>query len=352
MIMEKSTISRNFALTLGLLVSAVILAGCQPAKKEPADPQPPARQANAPQPKPKPPPLPPTRPQPPKQQPASQATPGVWDPWKEPGPKAAAEQPPDVTPQPRPDAAPEAAPDAPIRPPSDRAVSVEPNNVPEPPLVVEADKAPDLGPPLVDNFKDLQQLDKVRPVWLDKVNNRVVMVGRVWQTDALLELFACLKDTKEHEAIVTVDVKAITVHAGLLAVGANVGHPVKFDPQYVPAAGTQIEVTVVWKDKDGRRQTAPAQDWIFDLETKKAMTHPWGFAGSGFWEDEQTGQRHYQAESGDFICVSNFSTAMLDLPIQSSDQNNALMFKAFTERIPPRGTPVTLLLAPKLKKGK
>jgi len=41
---------------------------------------------------------------------------------------------------------------------------------------------------------------------------------------------------------------------------------------------------------------------------------------------------------------------MLDLPIESSQANNALMFKAYTERIPPLGTPVTVLLRPKLEK--
>jgi len=40
---------------------------------------------------------------------------------------------------------------------------------------------------------------------------------------------------------------------------------------------------------------------------------------------------------------------MLDLPIESSQANNSLMFRAYTERIPPRGTPVTVLLKPKLE---
>jgi hypothetical protein len=35
---------------------------------------------------------------------------------------------------------------------------------------------------------------------------------------------------------------------------------------------------------------------------------------------------------------------MMDLPIPSSVSNEALLFEAFTERIPPRGTKVRLLL--------
>ncbi len=223
---------------------------------------------------------------------------------------------------------------------------------PEPPPVGELDQEPeatiDLGPPLVEDAAGLTRLDPVKPLWLDPGNKRVVMVGQVCQTDAPLEMFACLRNTKEHEAVVTVDVVAMAVHAGLLHLGAKVGGPVRFDPGYVPASGTEIEVTILWKNQQGERQTARAQDWILDPETGQAMAHPWVFAGSGFWEDERTGQKYYQADGGDFICVSNFPSAMLDLPIESSQADSQLLFRAFTERIPPLGTPVTLVLTPKL----
>jgi hypothetical protein len=79
------------------------------------------------------------------------------------------------------------------------------------------------------------------------------------------------------------------------------------------------------------------------------MTQPFVFAGSSFWTDEQTGKRHYQAEGGDFVCVSNFGTAMLDIPVRSSQSNESLEFEAFSEKIPPLGAPVRLVFKPKLK---
>jgi hypothetical protein len=67
------------------------------------------------------------------------------------------------------------------------------------------------------------------------------------------------------------------------------------------------------------------------------------------YKDEETGEEHYMADSsGELICVSNFPTATLDVPIESSDSDAALMFEAFTEHIPPLGTPVTMVLTPKL----
>ena len=207
----------------------------------------------------------------------------------------------------------------------------------------------ELGPPLVENVEKLIRLHPVFPVWADRENKRIILVGEVCQRKGMLEMFACLRRTKEHESIVVVDTTAQIVHAGLLAVGAEAGRPVQFHPTYRPAAGDEIEVTVIWKDKEGRQHTARAQDWVRHSGTKKAMEHPWVFAGSMFSKSEETGQVSYMADGGDFICVSNFPTAMLDLPVASSNLNAELQFEAFTERIPPEGTPVTLILTPKKK---
>ena len=85
-------------------------------------------------------------------------------------------------------------------------------------------------------------------------------------------------------------------------------------------------------------------------KTEKAMPFDWVFGGSGFWKDEQTGEQHYQANGGDFICVSNFPTAMLDLPVESTQTNADLLFHAFTAHIPPKGTKVRLVLLPRVMK--
>lgn len=206
-----------------------------------------------------------------------------------------------------------------------------------------------LGEPLVENPENLKRLDPFFPVWIDPEGKRLVLLGAVAQERAPLEMFACLRGTKEHESVVVIDTKAFIVHAGLLALGAEAGHPVRFQPEYAPASGTEIAIDVAWKDKDGNVQTTKAQDWVRNVETNEPLKGNWVFAGSGFWTDDQTGKRHYQAEGGDFICVSNFPSAMLDLPIESTQANSGLMFEAFTEKIPPRGTPVTVILKPQLK---
>jgi len=200
--------------------------------------------------------------------------------------------------------------------------------------------------------KDPPGMTRLMPgydVWIDAANKRVVMDGTVCLREGQLEMFACTKGTKEHESVVAANTKAYAVHAGLLAVGAKVGTPVQFQPTYKPATGTEIEIGVVWTDKNGTVHRDRAQDWIQNVKTGKAMEYSWVFSGSGFWEDPDGGPKRYMAEAGDFICISNFPSAMLDLPVQSSQSNEELLFQAYTEHIPPLGTKVRLVLTPKLK---
>jgi hypothetical protein len=195
----------------------------------------------------------------------------------------------------------------------------------------------------------LRRLSKTHDVWLDTQRKAVVIDGEVCLREGQLEMFACPKGTKEHESVVALNCLPEEVHAGLLAAGAKPGKAVKFDPKYEPASGDIIDIVVLWRDAEGGKHQARAQEWIKHAKTEKAMEYDWVFAGSGFWKDEETGKQHYQANGGDFICVSNFPTATLDLPVESSQANSELLFLAFTENIPPKGTKVRVVLIPRKK---
>lgn len=190
-------------------------------------------------------------------------------------------------------------------------------------------------------------------VWVDTKRKWVILEGQVCLREGPpLEMFACLAGTKEHESVVSIETKAYMVHAALLAVGARPGTPVKFDPKYQPATGPLVDIFLYWTDKAGKPQRARAQDWVRNMKTKKAMEHPWVFAGSFFHVDAETGERRYMAEGGELICVSNFSSATLDLPVASSQSAEELLFDAFTERIPTEGTKVRVALMPRLEPEK
>lgn len=274
----------------------------------------------------------------------------------------------------------------------------------------------------------LVPLNKAGTVLLDAKGKRLVVKSKVVLREGVLEMLACLKQTKEHESILAVDAKAYVIHTGLLALGAKPGRPVQFVREvktpdgetkliedYKPPTGQKIDIYLQWKDKDGKLRRVPSQSWVrhninrfytaklkplpADLELpeepadgdlrydkrigeliwfghmtsekrdellklskderyRKAvesfhrqsqpreMKAEWVFAGSGFHTDEETGKRYYQAEGGDLICVANFPTATIDVAIESSADEGGLLFEAYTERIPPAETEVTIELVP------
>jgi hypothetical protein len=259
-------------------------------------------------------------------------------------------------------------------------------------------------------------LNKNGTVLLDKPGRRLLLKTEVVLREGLLEQFCCLKQTKEHESILSLDGRAHTVHAGLLALGAKVGSPVRYTPEYKAPTGQRIEIFVSWTDEKGKLRRVPAQSWVrkatqrfwgvklealpaglklpenselryeeklkelswygpmtlrqkeqfLALSTDKAyrsaiahffeqgqsheMKADFVFAGSGFYKDEETKQEYYLAEDGDFICVANFPGATIDVSVPSSPEGEGVLFEAYTERIPPRETPVTVELIPVFEK--
>jgi hypothetical protein len=213
-------------------------------------------------------------------------------------------------------------------------------------VVVEEEESPEKV--VMEAFQappDAKQLSD-RRLWVDRKKHRVYIDGYVAMQDGPLEMFACPVGTKEHESIVATLARSRDVHAALLAIGAKPGTPVSFAPRFVPATGQRIRVWVCYRDEQGKFQAIDARTWVRKNETEQQMEPDWVFGGSGFWKDEQTGREFYQADSGDLICVSNFTSAMLDVPIASSAEADDLQYVPFSKRIPKRGTPIRLVLVP------
>jgi hypothetical protein len=191
-------------------------------------------------------------------------------------------------------------------------------------------------------------LDKHRTLWLDPnpEGRRLIIAAHVVLRDGPLEHLLCLKGTKEHEAIVATAAVPRAIHAGLLATGAEPGHPVQFLPEFKPPSGTPIAIEVVWR-QDGKTHHADAREWVRDERAKAPLKIDWVFAGSELLKDPVTGSTVYAADDGDLITVANFSSAILDLPFASTANDANRLYVANTNRIPARGTPVFLILKPR-----
>jgi hypothetical protein len=198
----------------------------------------------------------------------------------------------------------------------------------------------------------IKKVDVAKNVWLEIEGDkrRVCVNALVCRRNDQLEQFMCLKNTKEHEAIVAADIMdAAKIHFALTLAGADPGSPAKFVPKYQPARGTVIKVYVQYQEK-GKTIKVPAQQWVRNVKTKKELDYDWVFAGSQLFQNrlDPKSPPFYAANDGDVICLANFDSAMLDLPIASTKDNDDLQFEAFTEHIPPLETRVVVILEPVL----
>jgi hypothetical protein len=203
---------------------------------------------------------------------------------------------------------------------------------------------------------ETKKVDVGPNVWLEVQGKerRVVIRGAVCLREGALEVFLCRKGSKEHESIVSADVDGRSIHEALNLAGAKEGSPVEFVPKYKAAHGDAIKVFIEYEEQ-GRRKKVNARDLIRQTKTKKELESDWVFAGSRLFRDpvEKDKPPIYLANTdGYFIGVSNFETALLDVPISSPNDDAERLYEAWTDRIPPLGTECTVILEPINKPAK
>ncbi|MBQ9873892.1 MAG: hypothetical protein IJM30_05475 [Thermoguttaceae bacterium] len=238
----------------------------------------------------------------------------------------------------------------------DRFVRAE--DAPKSPVVVEKKDASEPNseereiddydyPSLFDAPEILRKLDKTAPIWVSKDRVNVALGGVICLREGPLEFFACRRDSKEHESIVSLDLPPHLIHAALLAIGASQGAPAKYDPVFVPPSGDKIEIEVRWRDGLGSVQKIRAQELVLENESGATMKADWVFTGGLFGVDPD-GKKYYLANvTGEVFGVSNFPGSVLDVPFESSSDNASLCYAPNTPKIPPVGTKVLLILSKK-----
>ncbi len=221
----------------------------------------------------------------------------------------------------------------------------KPEELPEFPLLDKKNKLVPLSPDKKTVFAEVApDGDKTKVV-------RAALACEVCLREGPLEQFLCKKGTKEHEAIVRVDVDAKFVHLAIIAAGGKVGTPTGFldekmeNAKHTPATGSKVNVSVHYKLKD-KLHTHAAQEWIWDTKRKAPIQHGWVFAGSKFIENpnDPKAEPFYGANSGDIFSVSNFPYSTLEMPVPISKDEAQLTYEAKTDKIPPLGSKVWVLL--------
>jgi hypothetical protein len=121
--------------------------------------------------------------------------------------------------------------------------------------------------------KEPVPLNKQGTVLLDLPGNRLLLKTKVCLREGVLEMLCCLKQTKEHESILSIDSEAYVIHTGLLALKAKPGSPVRFEPEYAPPTGTRIHIFCQWTDEKGQAHREPAEKWVRNSSKRFFVEH-------------------------------------------------------------------------------
>lgn len=173
-----------------------------------------------------------------------------------------------------------------------------------------------------------------RELWIDPEAKQVLVGGEICMNAGPLEMFICPGNSKAHESIMGANALSSEVHAALLAVGATPGKPCQWKDGYVPAFGSTIEIDMIFKDEQGKTQKVSCKEWIVNSKTQENIQADFVFGGS--FEHEG----YYTGDGGELVCLSNFTTATIDINVSSTKENENLLFFADESNVPSQGTHV------------
>jgi hypothetical protein len=171
-----------------------------------------------------------------------------------------------------------------------------------------------------------------------------------------LEQIACAPRSREHESLVVVKARPSDVHAALLLAGFEHGAPGRWsyadgEISFTPPTGDRLEVRARY-EREGQTIEESIRSWIVDAGGIPSFPGtPWVFAGSEEVEnpDWMGPGKHYVADqTGSIIGLVTFGDEVVGFEEVLADQQSVqpLEWQVGIQRVPPVGTPVTLILLP------
>ena len=167
-----------------------------------------------------------------------------------------------------------------------------------------------------------------------------------------LEVLACLKDGKNHEALIRLDTTLgqLVKAASIAAMGLGDGQPAD-ESSGIPARGTPVTLTVRWQNAAKQWLEIPASSLVRDrIVDQPYPALPFVYVGSRFQTVYTNGPDGKAQAREIFMLDATRSVAVLfdepdtllasPLPGANFDQR----FEAYSGACPPAGTPVQLVI--------
>ncbi len=214
---------------------------------------------------------------------------------------------------------------------------------------------PLLPKPMATPASGLGTLEELAPGVLIVKGKWVVLAGTINMDQGPvdgLEVLACLKDGKNHEALIRLDTTLgqLVKAASIAALGLGDGQPAD-ESSGVPARGTPVSLTVRWQNAAKEWLEIPASSLVRDrIVDQPYPALPFVYVGSRFQTVFTNGPDGKAQAREIFMLDATRSVAVIfdepdallasPLPGASFDQR----FEAYSGACPPAGTPVQLVL--------
>jgi hypothetical protein len=208
-------------------------------------------------------------------------------------------------------------------------------------------------------------------VLVDRTAQLVALDGTVVLTQGFLEQLVCTPSTRVHESLVAIDASPRSVHAALLLVGLEPGAPGRWQEvadgeggwkvDRVGPSGPRVDVRVRWSDHGGTAQEAPILEWVRRVDATGDHDAPPAtaeglalkghlvFSGSRIRPNTPSmgAGEHYVADlTGSVVGLVTFGDEVIayDEVIADKVDIDPAAWVAWTERMPPEGTRVSVLI--------
>jgi len=196
--------------------------------------------------------------------------------------------------------------------------------------------------------KPAEKVVKIGNVSVDLAKRQVSFDAEVCLREGVLEFMIVEWKTKTHESLLQTKAKSSHVHAGLLMLGLTAGKPARWSGQemgamFLSPSGAAVKVQFEWTDNEGKKHLVDAADWLTGAEGQEIqLPDRWIFVGSEILPDG----RYWAEVEGETVSLTNFASAVLDVPFRSSSADAERTFYAKQDAVPPVGTKLRVVITP------
>lgn len=187
---------------------------------------------------------------------------------------------------------------------------------------------------------------RVGRVLVDRAARRIELPAKINMIEGILEYYGVSSNGKLHESVLELGVEPSHLHLALILLGVE---QIKFDygdykgPPKVVKPGGRLKMSARYTDPKTRKpRTIGVEKWLYSRKTKGSPPPMlWTFQGSTFWQNRYGADmdRSVIALIPDQIAVIGTTGAE-----GNPYQGDGLGFEVHKKVIPPKGTPITLLI--------